>query len=77
MPISKSAKKALRASLKKEATNKPICSRLKKAVKKVRQNPDAKLLTEAFSALDKAVKKKIIRKGKANRTKSRLSRLLK
>ena len=49
---------------------------LKKLVKQMRKNPDAKNLTPVFSALDKAIKTNLIHKNKANRLKSRLSKTL-
>lgn len=76
MPVTKSAKKALRQSGKREALNKKIRSQYRAAVKSVRENPSAKGLQEAFSALDKAVKKNVIHKNKASRLKSQLARLL-
>lgn len=49
---------------------------LKKLVKQMRRTPTAKNLTPVFSALDKAVKTKLIHKNKASRLKSRLSKTL-
>lgn len=46
-------------------------------VKKARKVPTIKSISEAASALDKAVKKHLIHKNAAARTKSRLSKLLK
>jgi ribosomal protein S20 len=76
MPVSKSAAKALRGSKRKTATNKPIRSRFKKTVKSMREKPSASNLSQAFSALDRAAKKNVIKKQKANRLKQRLSKLL-
>ena len=50
---------------------------LRDVVKSMRKSPSAKSLTVAFTALDKAAKKHIIHKNKADRLKSRLSKLLK
>ncbi|PIP53078.1 30S ribosomal protein S20 [Candidatus Beckwithbacteria bacterium CG23_combo_of_CG06-09_8_20_14_all_34_8] len=76
MPIIKSAKKALRQSAKRYERNKKVKSATRTAVKKVRLTPGADTLTQAFSALDKAVKKHVVKKNTANRLKSRLSKLI-
>lgn len=49
---------------------------LKKLVKQMRKGPNTKNLTPVYSALDKAVKTNLIKKNKANRLKSRLSKAL-
>ncbi len=83
MPITQSAKKAIRGSLRKKAFN----DRRKKAMKEVIKNIEktvkkdkaeaGKMLSSAFKAIDKAAKKGVIKKNTAARRKSRLSRLLK
>jgi len=50
---------------------------MKESVSAARKKPTPTNLKKAFSALDRAAKKKIIHKGKAARLKSRLSLLLK
>lgn len=83
MPIIKSAKKALRQSAKKHVFNLRRSRAMKLAVKGVRETvagdvKDAgKKLSTAYQALDKAVKRGIIKKNAASRTKSRLSRVMK
>ena len=77
MPIIKSAKKALRQSQRKAAINKPVKSQARSMVKKARQNPSITTLSQAFSALDKAVKKNLFHKNKVSRLKSRLAKLVK
>ena len=77
MPIIKSAKKALRRDQRRAIVNKRIKEKIKEALKKARKTPTKKALTLAFSALDKAAKKKVIHKNKAARLKSRLVKLLK
>lgn len=72
MPIIKSAKKKLKVDRKREAVNKPVKSRMKTAVKEVRKSPSKESLQAAYSAVDKAVKQKLITKSKAARIKSRL-----
>ena len=76
MPVTKSAKKALRKSKRKAKINKPIRTRVKNVVSKTRKNPTLENLKKAYSILDRAAKKKIIKKGKAARLKSRLTKLV-
>ncbi|MDR0463015.1 MAG: 30S ribosomal protein S20 [Pseudomonadales bacterium] len=75
MPILKNAKKALRASKRKNIVNRSIKSRLKTATDKVTASKKPADANSAFSAIDKAVKKNIIHKNKAARLKSRVSKL--
>ncbi len=83
MPIIQSAKKALRQSAKKHVFNLRRSRAMKAAVKDVREtvSTDAKeakaKLSTAYQALDKAVKRGLIKKNAAARTKSRLSKFLK
>jgi ribosomal protein S20 len=81
MPNTRSAKKANRSSLKKRGYNKARSFKVKEALKGVRVagNDSVSLTTaisNAFSALDKAVKTKLMPKGRADRKKSKLSVLL-
>lgn len=75
MPILRSAKKALRVSLRKKAINLKTKEKLKKALKSFKKQPLEKNLRLAFSALDKAVKKKIISRNKAARLKAQWTAL--
>lgn len=77
MPILQSAKKALRVSQRKTITNNMIKSRLKTAVDDMKKQAGADKLNQAFSAIDRAVKKHLVQKNKAARLKSSLSKLLK
>ncbi|MBY0328930.1 30S ribosomal protein S20 [Patescibacteria group bacterium] len=84
MPITRNAKKALRASERKNAVNDRTKKVLKEGVKTVHKLVLAKQWTEAkeslskaYSAIDKAAKKGVIKKNTASRKKSRLSRLSK
>lgn len=70
MPISKSAKKALRVQLRKTDVNRRRKVFFRTAVKTV----SLETLAKTFSAIDKAAKWGIIEKNKASRLKSRLSR---
>lgn len=78
MPITKSAKKALRQSKKKEAHNTRYETRvrlLQKEIKKLAASKKTKealeLLPKYYKALDKAVKENVIKKNTASRKKSR------
>ncbi len=83
MAITKNAKKALRVSMRKKVVNDRVSRSMKEAVKTVRKSVIAKdvkqsvaELSLAFQALDKAAKGGIIKKGTANRKKSRLAKAL-
>lgn len=84
MPITKSAKKALRQSVRRRTQNGLRREAYKKEVKNFRKlvlakniNDAKTLLPKVFKALDKAAKTNVIKKGKADRLKSRLSLQLK
>ncbi len=76
MPAIKSAKKKLRVDRKRESANKKIKALVNITIKKAQRKPTQKSIQEAFSIIDKEVKKNIIHKNKAARIKSRLSKLL-
>ena len=83
MPIIQSAKKALRSSARKRVFNLRRARTLKTSVKEVRelaatktQEAQAKL-PSAYQAIDKAVKRGLIKNNTAARKKSRLSKLVK
>ena len=82
MPITSSAKKALRQNQRRRKMNLVRQGAYKSAVKEYRslvqaQKMDqaATALRNAFKKLDKAAKAKTIKKNKADRLKSRLSQL--
>jgi len=77
MPVIQSAKKALRRDQRRTTINKEIKVKIKEILKSTRKNPNKKNLGLAFMTLDRAAKKKVIHQNKANRLKSRLSKLLK
>jgi ribosomal protein S20 len=83
MPNTSSAKKALRVSEKKEVFNKLHKNKIKQALKEFRRSLASTIedsraaLAKAFSELDRAAKTKTIKKGNADRKKSRLSANLK
>ena len=72
MPITKSARKKLRVDQRRRQVNLPIISRVKTALKKAKISPSLKTVAIAYSAIDRAKKKKIIKTNKASRLKSRL-----
>lgn len=83
MPITASAKKALRQSLRRRVRNLARKDAYKSAVKAVRnlvsegKMDDAKkALSRAYQALDKAAKTRTIKKNKAGRLKSRLTKFI-
>ena len=83
MPTTKSAKKRLRQSLERRASNRAVKSSVKTQVRKVRQavadGDISKAETElrlAAKKLDRAAAKKVIHSNAAARTKSRLSHLI-
>ncbi len=84
MPITKSAKKALRGSLRKKAVNDRTKKLLKEEIKAVeklvkeKKLPEAKkALAKAYSVIDKAAKNGVLKKNTASRRKARLSRITK
>jgi ribosomal protein S20 len=84
MAITSSAKKAYRASLKKKEFNDVRKANIRKAIKTIQKyvrEKNAEKATEglkqAFKALDKAAKQHTIKKGTADRKKSRLAKLVK
>ncbi|MFH0818756.1 MAG: 30S ribosomal protein S20 [Patescibacteria group bacterium] len=81
MPNKKSAVKALKQSLKKQARNttkklriKNLRKKLEVSITKGAKDEAIKLLTEMYQALDKAAKKNTIHKNAAARKKSRLTK---
>lgn len=84
MAITKNAKRGVRVSEKKRVVNDRLRRTLKEAVKTVRKDVIAKKdvkamnadLSLAFKALDKAAKRGTIKKGNADRKKSRLAKAI-
>ena len=77
MPVTKTAKRALRSSKRKEASNKVLVSRLEIALRKAKVSPTLKNVSAAISLIDIAAKNNIFHKNKAARIKSRISKLIK
>lgn len=83
MPITKSAKKAVRGSLRKKALNDQRKKVMKEFIKKIEKlsktnkEEALKMMSKAFAAIDKAAKRGVIKKNNASNKKSRLARITK
>lgn len=84
MPITKSAKKALRQNLtrhkrnlKKKESYKKLVKEFRKFVARKEIDKAKEKLAKVFQALDKAAKARVIEKNKASRLKSRLAKRIK
>jgi len=83
MPITKSAKKAIRVSSRKKAQNDQWKRKMKEIIKKIEKTAKTekkeaeKFLSSAFQIIDKAAKNGVIEKNNAANKKSRLSKLVK
>ena len=79
MAITKSAKKAHRQSLRKKVFNDARRATLRGALKGVRsaKKGDVQALAAAYQAIDKALKRGLIKKNTAARRKARVAKLLK
>ncbi|MBI1754802.1 30S ribosomal protein S20 [Candidatus Azambacteria bacterium] len=83
MPITSSAKKALRQSARKRVQNVRYLNKIRILAKEIKKlagqakTQDAKaLLPKLYQALDKAAKENTIKKNTASRQKSRITKLL-
>ena len=81
MPITKSAKKALKQSVKKRERNlekkkkiKVTFKEIKKLIEKKDKESASKLLPDFYKAVDKAAKTGLIKKRNASRKKSRVTK---
>ncbi len=77
MPVTKTAKRALRVSQVKAVQNKKTLSDLEMAIRAAKKTKSEKTIQRAVSFADRAAKKNSIHTNKANRIKSSLSKLLK
>ncbi len=77
MPNLENAKKALRVSDRKRILNDRRRRAMKVAVKAVKAEKTADVLSKAYQAIDKAAKRGVIKKNTASRKKSRLSAQIK
>jgi ribosomal protein S20 len=76
MPVTKTAKRALRGSLKKAKMNSVVLAQLEKAIREANKSKAVEKIRTAISLADKASKKKTIHKNKAARIKQTLTKLL-
>jgi len=83
MPITKSAKKALRQSERRRERNtqkkdayKELVKKIQKAVESGKADEARALLPALYKAVDKAAKTRVIAKNKAARLKSRAAKLV-
>jgi small subunit ribosomal protein S20 len=83
MPIKKSAKKALRQSLKRKAQNSAYKEKIKNLTKEIKKlvadkkTKEAKnILPQLYKILDKAAKVNTIKKNTADRKKSRITKFI-
>lgn len=76
MPVTKTAKRALRSSKRKNSFNKIIIARLESAIRNSKNKKSRETILKAISLTDRASKKHTIHKNKASRIKSFLSKLL-
>lgn len=77
MPIIKSAVKRMKQTAVRRARNVETKKAVKAATRAFTDNPSAKTLSEAQSAIDTAVKKNVLDKGTAARRKSSLAKVAK
>lgn len=84
MPRTESAKKAMRQSVKRRLVNikrkadlKTVIKDYKNLVSAGKKEEAARLLPQVYKKLDKTAKVQVIKKNKASRLKSRLSKLAK
>jgi small subunit ribosomal protein S20 len=76
MPVTKTAKRALRGSTAKEMMNKLTMGKLEMAIRQARNTKNPEKVIKAISLADKAAKRKVIHKNKAARIKSQMSKLI-
>ena len=76
MPVTTTAKRALRGSKKKELVNKLITKKIEVAIRVAKKSKTPEKILIATSLIDRAAKKKVFHKNKAARVKSQLSKLL-
>jgi len=83
MPITKSAKKALRQNIRRRAKNLVYKKKIKDLIKEARilvsekkLEEAKKLLPQVYKILDKSAKVGVIKKNTASRKKSRITKLI-
>lgn len=76
MPVTKTAKRALRGSKKKALVNSLTTTKLEAAIRVAKKSKNREKILAAITLLDRTAKKKVIHKNKAARIKSTLSKLM-
>jgi len=74
VPVTKSAKKALKQQIRRGRENDKTRRAYKLTIKKFKNEPTPKNLSLAYSKIDRAAKKNVIHKNKAARLKAQLSK---
>jgi len=67
----------MRGDKRRNEVNKIVRTRAKRAIDRMRKEGGEEALRKAFSAIDRAAKRGVYHKGKADRLKARLSKLVK
>ncbi len=76
MPVTKTAKRALRSSKKKREANVIYLAKLEIALRAAKKSKSSEKINAAISLADRAAKKHMVHPNKAARIKSTLSKLL-
>ena len=76
MPVTKTAKRALRSATRKKIFNMKLLNSLERAIRLAKREKTLKAIKLAVSFSDKAAKKGLIHKNKAARIKSTLSKIV-
>ncbi len=76
MPNLQNAKKALRVASRKRVINDRRRRAMKTSIKEVKKENTPENLSKAYQAIDKAAKRGVIKKGAADRKKSRITKAL-
>lgn len=74
MPVTKSAKKALKQDIRRHSENQRVRVNLKLALDEYKKEMKETLLPSVYSAVDRAVKNNLVSKNKAARIKARLTK---
>lgn len=78
MPVTQSAKKALRRDQRRQSVNQVIKARIRSVIKAANKNePNEEKVNQAYSVLDRAAKKKVLHPNTAARYKSAVAKSIK
>jgi small subunit ribosomal protein S20 len=76
MPITRSAKEAIRNSARKRVTNDRRRKAMKEFTRAAKSTPSQDTLSKAYQAIDKAVKRGVIKANTGARKKSQVAKVL-